>query len=263
MKRSVVLLASCLALILCIYSCSKKEPEAPPAQAALALRFPIQKPIRIAIETPLEAPKSHLAPPNFKKAKSKEPSLPAAKTKMVAKAMLPSAGQAEKGFYLVKKGENLLSIASHHQVYGDALKWTAILHSNFDQLVYMPPNKGFAENELPKGIKLKVLTVEEVKANEEKRRHNPWVVNVVSLNASKPLDPIAYKLIKEGHCVYISRVDINGVEWFRLRVGFFPDQASAKAAMAAIAAIVNLKDMWIAKITPSEFNAYAGLFKTS
>ena len=58
-------------------------------------------------------------------------------------------------------------------------------------------------------------------------------------------------------------VNVKGTDWYRLRVGFFQDQASAKTAMAEIMTLVKLDDMWLTKINPTEFNEYAGLFKAS
>lgn len=245
--------------------CSEKEPETSPAQQPLALRFTIQRPIPKAIETPLEAPRPYFPPQIVKKIEIPKKTPPPLSPKPNIPAKLPASPllKTEKGYYFVKRGENLLTIAAHQSVYGDPLKWTALLHHNFGQLVYMPPQKGFAEQELPKGIKLKILTPADIKENGEKRRPYAWVVNVASLNASKPLDPLAYKLIQKGYCVYISRANVKGADWYRLRVGFFQDQTSAKTAMAEIMTIVKFDDMWLIKINPTEFNEYAGLFKAS
>ena len=265
MKFVFALIAGCLGFGFVWAGCSEKESETPPTPPAVTLRFTIQRPIPKAMETPLEAPQPYFPPQMVKKIEipKKTPPSPPPKPNIPVKLPASPLPKTEKRFYFVKKGENLLTIAAHQNVYGDPLKWPALLHSNFDQLVYMPPQKGFAEQELPKGIKLKILTPADIKENGEKRRPYVWVVNVASLNASRPLDPLAYKLIHKGYCVYISRANVKGADWYRLRVGFFQDQASAKAAMAEIMTLVKFDDMWLTKINPTEFNEYAGLFKAS
>jgi hypothetical protein len=213
----------------------------------------------------LEAPRPYYPHQVVKKTEipKKTTVLASSKSKIPAKPTAPSFSKTGQSYYSVKKGENLLTIAAHQNVYGNPLKWTALLHDNFDQLVYMPPEKGLAEHELPKGIRLKILTPADIKENGEKRRPFPWVVNVVSSMASKPLDPVAYKLVQKGYCVYICHANIKGTDWYRLRVGFFQDQTAAKAAMTEIMAIVKSDDMWPTKISQAEFDEYAGLFKAS
>jgi len=164
---------------------------------------------------------------------------------------------ADQGYYRVKKGDSLSDIAARKDVYDDPLKWPSLYRLNLDTLSHMTIEEGFEHKELREGLYLKFVTPEEAMKNLEKLEDKPWVVNVFSERNFESIAPYAAKLIKNGYHVYITKTNIKGDEWIRLRAGFFETSPKAVSAKKNIESILNIDDAWVV-IIGRELEEYGG-----
>jgi len=164
---------------------------------------------------------------------------------------------ADQGYYRVKKGDSLSDIAARKDVYDDPLKWPSLYRLNLDTLSHMTIEEGFEHKELREGLYLKFVTPEEAMKNLEKLEDKPWVVNVFSERNFESIAPYTAKLIKNGYHVYITKTNIKGDEWIRLRAGFFETSPKAVSAKKNIESILNIDDAWVV-IIGRELEEYGG-----
>jgi hypothetical protein len=176
----------------------------------------------------------------------------------VSKKVKEDLVKEEKGYYIVKKGDSLSSIAGKKEVYDDPLKWPILYRLNLDKLSHIPVSQDFADKEIPENLKIRFLTSAEVKENLKRRNHGFWVVNILSATTNKKIVPPAVKLIKEGYPVYIASAKVKGKDWMRLRVGFFKDRKEADTTGKKIMGIINLTDSWNTKVDEKEIEEFGG-----
>ncbi len=216
---------------------AKKEPPAPsPGEGS-------KKPPAQEREVPKAPPKE------AEKEQQKEPE------KMKQKQEVKPA---EAGIYRVEKGDTLYTIAGRDGVYGDSLRWPSLFRLNMDRLSGSAPKEGLPHEELPPGLELKYLTPEEARERRAQLASKPWVVNVFSSQASEKIIPLAVRLMKEGYHVYITKAEVKGQEWIRLRAGFFQDASEAKSAAGKITSVVKIQGVWIAKAGKEELAQVGG-----
>lgn len=162
------------------------------------------------------------------------------------------------GYYIVKKGESLSGIAARKDVYGGSLKWPIIYRSNIDKLDKLQLGEDFADSELPEGVRLKIISPDEVKENLKRRIHNVWAVNVLSATTNRKIISTTIRLIKNGYPVYITRAKVKGKDWMRLRVGFFKNKTKADTESKKIMTMLNLTDSWVTKVEKKELEEFGG-----
>jgi hypothetical protein len=249
----------CLALFLLCGGCSREEPPSPPRE-----KFKVVKPID---KSELEKSKTELAAEEQKpETEAREgaegktaPLKPETIWAVRADSSRKEPGAEEiAGYYMVRNGENLSSIAARADVYGDSLKWPILYRLNMDKLGTVLDERDFPEAELPEGLRLKIVSVDEKKGNLEKRLDKVWVINVISNTMHDKINPPAIRLMKNGYPVYITRARIRGKDWLRLRVGFFRSRTEANIEGKKIMAMLNLTDSWVAKADEEEFKEFVG-----
>ena len=257
MRDSAQIISVCLTAFLLCGGCSREEP--PPVKETKVVK-PIQRPAPEKTKTPLSdrnerakdeameagevrsaAVEKGAATPPGKEARQKE-----------------KAGKKVAGYYIVKEGESLSGIASRGDVYRDPLKWPFLYRRNLDKLAKLPLGKLLPDSKLPEGLRLKIVSLDEVRQNLRARRHKPWVVNVVSTTTSERINPFAVNLIINGYLVYITRVKVKGRDWTRLRVGFFKDRTDADKQGERIMAMLKLTDSWVTKVDKEELEKFGG-----
>lgn len=163
------------------------------------------------------------------------------------------------GYYAVQGGESLASVAAREDVFGDSLKWVILFRLNRKELKDQPLAEDLPKRELPSGLKLKILTAEEMASNRESRAGKVWTVNVKSGSTQEEMVPAAITLIKEGYPVYMSRVNVKGKDWLRIRVGFFENRAEADAVGKEIQKILGIRDTWSSRAGKNEIREFLGL----
>ena len=177
------------------------------------------------------------------------------KPKIVIEKALP---KEETGYYVVKKGDTLAGVAAREDVYGDSLKWPILGRHNVDGLNPMPTAEDLPEKVLPEGMKLKFFTQDEVQNNLEESGKRQWVVNVLSSPNKKEVIPVAVRLIRAGFPVYITRANVKGTDYMRVRVGFFAGKTEADAEGRRLMKVLKLSDFWTMKAREEEVREFGG-----
>ena len=259
MKFSATIISICLTLFLWFGGCSREEPPPPPVKKHKIV-MPIKRPVQKKAATSLPS----------KQEKAKEEAEEARKVKTAAveeKAIRPpeteiienkTVVEEVTGYYIIKKGDSLSSIAGRDDTYGDPLKWPILYRLNMDKLDSLQVGEDFLESELPEGVRLKIITPDEAKESLERRLHNVWVVNVLSATTNEKIIPAAIRLMKNGYPVYLTRAAVKGKDWMRLRVGFFKNKTDANTEGKKIMSLLNFGNSWVTKIAKEleEFGVY-------
>ena len=261
MKISATIITICLTLFLFCVSCSREESAPPPVQKP-KIRKPIKMPppeeAKTAISAVEEKAKTKAKESEeIKKAEIEEKSLKKPETKAVEKEKVK---EEVIGYYIAKSGDSLSGIAAREDVYGDPLKWPILYRLNRDkldklQLVGGPPN-----GEIPEGLKLRILSPDEVRENLKRIGDNVWVISVLSSTSDSDIVSAVIKLIRNGYAAYITRVKVEGKDWMRLRVGFFNNKTDAEKDGKNIINILNLRDSWITKAGKEEIEEFGGFY---
>ena len=177
------------------------------------------------------------------------------KPKLMAEETLP---KEETGYYVVKKGDTLAGVAGREDVYGNPLKWPALVRHNEDALHQMSTAEDLPDNVLPEGMRLKILTQDEVKDNLEEIGKRQWAVNVLSSPNKKEVTPVVAGLIRAGFPVYITRAKVKGTEYMRVRVGFFAEKTEADMEGKRLMEVLKLPDFWTIKAREEEVREFGG-----
>ena len=164
----------------------------------------------------------------------------------------------EPGIYLVKKGESLASLSGQAAVYGNPLSWPILFRYNMNKLSGVELKEDLPDRMVPEGVRLKIVTPEEVKDNLKERADKFWVINIISTTNGKEIVPPAIKLIKGGYSVYITSAIVKGKSYQRLRVGFFKNQAEASAAGKKVMSLLKTTEFWPTTLTKNEHEVFAG-----
>jgi hypothetical protein len=170
----------------------------------------------------------------------------------------PPAPVEEEG-YQVQPGDSLAVVAGREDVLGDPLKWPVLFQLNREKLSGMTLDARLPERRLPEGIRLRYRLSPEEERRAEPRKGQTWVVNVVSSPTADRIDGPAARLLKRGFPVYISRAQVKGQKWMRLRVGFYDSREAAVKAGARLQRILKQEDSWPVRIGPEETAEFADL----
>jgi hypothetical protein len=225
----------------------KEKPSSPP-EMAVSKEKPQPSAGRVGAEKGPQSPPGQLA--SAKKSGTE--------AKLADTSASPPTGEAKRGLYRVRKGDNLLKIAGRREVYGDPLKWPSLLRLNIEALSGMKDSEGFEENELPAGLDLRFATSDVLARNRTKVYRKPWVVHVFSTKTMEGTTPAAVTLVRRGYRVYLARATVNRQAWIRLRVGFFEGRSEAVRASKKIMSLLNGKGAWVTEIPRSELEEFGG-----
>ncbi|MBW2609336.1 MAG: SPOR domain-containing protein [Deltaproteobacteria bacterium] len=260
MKVAASVIAICMTLLLLGPGCSNEEQsmysEYEPGDDK-TIKRPIPKTAKAVPHVPEARPAKETKDVVGIKTAAVEEKEPKRDEKKVVKERKEDVRE-EKGYYIVKEGESLSRIAGREDVYGDPLKWPILYRLNTGKLAKIEKADNPHEKELSKGMKLKLVSPDEVKKNLMKRSNNVWVVNVLSSTTKSKIVPNVIKLIKNGYPAYITRTEVKGKEWMRLRVGFYKDRKSANTAGTEIKRVLSLADIWATKVGKNEFRECGG-----
>lgn len=177
---------------------------------------------------------------------------------------LPDAEQAQTGVYVVRQGDTLAGIAARQEIMEDPLKWITLLRLNREKFGGRAIGADFASRELPSGMVLRFISSGEAKERVEKPSGSMWAVNVMSASASTEGDVVtpAVMLAREGFPAYLTRVEVKGKEFLRLRVGFFSSKSEAVDEGEKIRKLLGLEEFWVTKVSAGEYEEWAGFAGT-
>ena len=212
---------------------------------------------RKPVETAPQATSTSLSP--------KETTLPPPEKKGSAPATVsaisPTESQAasKEAFCKVRKNESLLDIAGRQDVYGDALKWPGLFRLNMNSLEKMKATESFATEKLPEGLRLKYVTRDGASENLAAMGDKLWVVDIASAKAMNGVVPSAILLMRKGYHAYLTKSQLAGEEWIRLRVGFYKDILEVLKVSEEVKALLNMSETPMPiKIEKKELERFAG-----
>jgi hypothetical protein len=233
-------------------ACSPKEEKETPKSKVVRMKVPDQRPGRGETKQESQLRNESVSQVEMVRAPSKPTPRPAVGP--------PREVQPEplgEGYCRVRKGDSLYTIAGREEVYGDPLQWLSLFRLNRDSLDLQDNGAMIMRRELPEGLKLRFITPSEAAQNRARFGQKSWVVNVISLETPEQLVPYALSLMKEGYPVYMTEATVNGKQWFRLRVGFFPDRIAAVAARGEIMSHLGIEGSWVDN-APEELKTRGG-----
>jgi hypothetical protein len=259
MKVSATIISVCLTLFLLCVRCSREEPARPQAPKNKVTR-PIQMPAPEKVETSLtgveEQAKTEVKDAGeVGSAAIEERELRPPETYTEERE---AASEEESRYYVAQKGESLSGIAAREDVYGDSLKWPLLYRLNMDKLGKWQAAEDLPDREVPKGLRLKTISPNEIRESLKDIGYDAWAVNVLSGTTNREIIPAAITLMRNGYPVYITRVKFKEKDWMRLRVGFFKNRSDAENAWENIMTILNLTDSWIVKVAKQELEEFGG-----
>ncbi len=257
--RKVSAAAVCLYVILLVLrgGCSREEPPSPPEEADKVV-MPIKSPAPEQSETPIppmeKAPTEAEQPGQQEMAASREE--PSGMDTKEPETQL----QKEPGYYTVREGDTLATIAGREEVYGDPLKWPILYRHNMKKIGQVQLVDDFLDRELVEGVKLKVIAPDQARETLPTKVNHLLAVNVLSAPTQEQLISSAIRLMREGYPVYITRATVKGRQWLRLRVGFFQTKAKADLMRKKINGLLNIRNSWVATVGKKELEGYTGYF---
>jgi len=248
--------------LLLLPACSKEENLPPPRQKQKVVR-PAGIPAGITAGIPAPETEKPVPVPEEKKealqdqkdeVKEKAPEEKPPDTKEEPR------DKGDPGGYVVRDGDSLATIAGRMEVYRDPLKWIILFRSNLEALGRWPEAPDFAERKLPPGTRLKVVMPRRVMASG-KESDSLWVANVMSARSKEEIVPLAVRLARRGFPVYMTRTQVKGQEWMRLRVGFFKGKTEAQEVGRKIKEAVQVEAPWILKAGKEEYDEFVGFLE--
>jgi hypothetical protein len=165
-KGFVALISVGIAILIWVTGCSKEEEKPPPMKRPKIVK-PIIKPPpevkknRVPDKAPQPDPMSKKAPGVTSQEGGEGGGKPP-ESDVQEKVAKPGKGP---GIYVVKKGDSLTSISGQENVYGNPLTWPILYRHNLDKLAGEKIEDGLPEKIIREGVRLKILTPEELRDN--------------------------------------------------------------------------------------------------
>jgi hypothetical protein len=181
-----------------------------------------------------------------------------------SQAKTPDAGikqveiEKKEGQYIVREGDSLPVIANKKDIYNNHLKWAILYRNNKKVLTEYSTRQDFPDTGLSSGMILKFITDDDLKKNLQGRSRDLYVVNILSSPEMEKIIPYTVKLIDNGFFTYITGIKVNGKNYYRLRVGFFPTRADARETGQKIKDLLGVSEIWAAEIEEDEFREFGG-----
>jgi len=166
--------------------------------------------------------------------------------------------EKNEGQYIVGEGDTLPVIANKKDIYNSSLKWPILYRDNKETLPGYKARQNFPDTVLSSGMTLKFITGDDFKRNLQGRSRDLYVVNILSSPEMEKIISYTVKLIDNGFFTYITGIKVNGKNWYRLRVGFFPTRADARETGQKIKDLLDLSEIWAAEIEDDEFREFGG-----
>jgi len=213
-----------------------------------------------AARKPVEtAPPSVSTSPATKEPPAPEPKGPAPSAVAAVASPTESRVLAKEAFYKVRKNDSLSDIAGHQEVYGDALKWPSLFRLNRSALEKMKVTESFPVEKLPEGLRLKHVGRDQAAEQLVEAADKLWVVDVASDKSMNGVVPSAILLMRKGYHAYLTKSQLAGEEWIRLRVGFYKDILEALKVSNEVKVLLNVPETPMPmKIDRKELERFAG-----
>ena len=169
-----------------------------------------------------------------------------------------SPPESKRDVYVTEKGETLLDISGKAEIHNNPLKWTFLYRNNIEALSSIKGRAKPYETPLPEGTSLKITPPDKRKENLEQEQGAYYTVNALSSPSLDEVGPHCVKLIDAGYYAYITTAVVHDRAYYRLRTGFYKTRAEADVEGGKIKKILNISDIWTAKIDDAEFSDHGG-----
>ena len=83
-----------------------------------------------------------------------------------------------------------------------------------------------------------------------------WVVNTLSTRELDRVKEVFTALPKKNYAIYAYKTNVNGKEWFRIRIGFFTSRQEAEEVGQRLAKEYALPEPWVVRPGPQELATY-------
>jgi len=118
------------------------------------------------------------------------------------------------------------------------------------------PKKPTAPEKLSKEKPSKEKPSEPLPIPKKPAYYKPWAVHFASFSTKKEAAEIKQSLVKKGYNAYITETKIEGITWYRVRVGFYSTKEEAKKSAARFAKEFKNPDAWPVTPNRSEVSKY-------
>jgi hypothetical protein len=136
--------------------------------------------------------------------------------------------------YTVRKDENLWAIARRGELVDSPWGWPAIVRQNREKISYstystVERDPGVWTVFVNTGRELTVTSAPPGEPKEVPKKLALQLLSAPERNLSRAMD-IVKMLLRDGYYAYLYLIDVNGVNYYRVRVGFYETPEQAKAA---------------------------------
>jgi hypothetical protein len=104
---------------------------------------------------------------------------------------------------------------------------------------------------------VKKATSKPVKKTVASGSFKPYVINLASFSNSTEAKRLRDVLIDRGETAYTMPATVNGVQWYRVRVGFFASSSEAKRAAKPLEKRLEINGAWVSKVSKSEYTRHS------
>ncbi|MBN2417745.1 MAG: hypothetical protein JXL81_00030 [Deltaproteobacteria bacterium] len=247
MKSAYTMLFILVALFLVLSGCSEEKPDN--YENKNVVRKVIQKPVMSA-GAPEDTGKEiiDISKQNTDNITAEE----------VTEQPVPVVPVQEEKTYVTEEGDTLSGISAKTDIYNNPLKWPLLYRDNPEAFSFINDKANLSDTGLPAGIRLKIMSEEEMKKNLENRAGSHYVANIISSPNIKEIASQVVRLIDAGYFVYISSAMVDDREWYRLRTEFYKTRSEANKVGEEIRTHLNIPDIWTVKIGDEEFHEFGG-----
>ena len=124
----------------------------------------------------------------------------------------------------------------------------------------MKRTENLPAEKLPEGLRVKYVSRDEASERLVEAADKLWVVDVASTKSMNAIVPQAILLMSKGYCAYLTKSQLAGEEWLRLRVGFYKDILESLRVSEEVKTLLKMSEtpmpMKIDKKESERFAAY-------
>ncbi len=242
--KNIYLMPLILGVLLLYSGCSQEEPDN--YQGKNVVRMKITKPARdIKTEEDINKEITDIVEKDLDQ-------------RIIQEAVKVDTPLEETGEYVTAEGDTLSGISGKADINNNPLKWTFLYRNNAEALSSIKGKGNLYEISHPAVIRIKITSPEEKKKNLETIPRGYYTVNALSSPSLEEIGPHAVKLLEAGYYAYIANATVRDKNYYRLRTGFYNTRSEADKEGEQIKKLLNITDVWTAKIDDMEFSDFGG-----
>lgn len=137
--------------------------------------------------------------------------------------------------YTLQEGENLWAVANRGELVDSPWNWPRIVFQNKDKISYasLSEDTGKWKVVVRAGKELTVRSEEPGEPKEVEKKYALQLLAAPERNLKQALE-IVKMLLSDGYFAYLYRIEVNGEQYYRVRVGFYESKEEGEKAGDAI-----------------------------